>query len=187
MNQDGKLYLSIRVNRDTQSPPQVVFTHVTVREWGTDKTRFEQEFPKASIRAWAFSPDSAFLLLAMGGSSVVTDAEGKVSLWDLTTGQERTLFMGHSKLVVAAGFTPDGRTLATASVDGTVKLWDPTTGQERLTLRHEAGIPTSLAFTADGQNLIVSWSRARNYPGWVMTIYPTAPQEDQRSDLHDAR
>ena len=36
---------------------------------------------------------------------------------------------GHSGLVVALAYSPDGRTLASASADGTARLWDLNTGK----------------------------------------------------------
>ena len=46
----------------------------------------------------------------------------------------RATLKGHTGAVVAVAFSPDSKTVASASYDGTLKLWDMTTGKERATL-----------------------------------------------------
>jgi WD40 repeat protein len=50
-------------------------------------------------------------------------------------------------------FSPDGRTLASASWDDTVKLWHPRTGKERATLRGHTDEVRSVVFSPDGRTL----------------------------------
>ena len=60
----------------------------------------------------------------------------------------RATLKGHTGAVVAVAFSPDSKTLASASYDGTLKLWDMTTGKERATLGEYKGC---LGFVASGQ------------------------------------
>src|SRR5262249_34828077 len=50
-------------------------------------------------------------------------------------------------------FSPDGRTLATASADSTVRLWDVASRQPRATLTGHTGPVASVAFSPDGRIL----------------------------------
>ncbi len=60
---------------------------------------------------------------------------------------------GHDGRVYHVAFSPDGKTLATASQDKTAKLWDLDTRQLRHTLRGHMGEVNCVAFAPNGQSL----------------------------------
>jgi RNA polymerase sigma factor (sigma-70 family) len=67
--------------------------------------------------------------------------------------KERATLRGHTGVVHAVAFSPDGTILASGSGDHTIKLWDVATGRVRATLRgHTQGI-RSVAFHTDGKTL----------------------------------
>ena len=66
--------------------------------------------------ALVFSPDNKTL--------VNSDENGKIQLWDITTGNALSTLDGHTKQVETLRFSPDGKTLVSAAEDGTILLWD---------------------------------------------------------------
>ncbi len=69
----------------------------------------------------AMSPDGEWL--ATGS------AEGKVKLFDLTSGKEAKLLARTEKAISILKFSPDGTRLASGSVDKKIRIWSPLDGQ----------------------------------------------------------
>jgi WD40 repeat protein len=100
----------------------------------------------------AFSPDGK--MLAVGGGYAEGEMIfGYVKLWEVVTWQLRGILGGHTHVVHALAFAPDGNTLATGSDDGTARIWDPRGRRERAVLKGDAGELRGVAFTPDGKTL----------------------------------
>jgi WD40 repeat protein len=81
---------------------------------------------------------------------VAADACGSLHLWRLSSGRHLLTLSEHQSWVFGAAISPDGRTIASASLDQTVRLWEVETGTCLRTLRgHDDGV-WSVAFSPDG-------------------------------------
>lgn len=58
-------------------------------------------------------------------------------------------WQAHTAAITAISYSPDGLTLASASLDGSARLWDTRTGQATYTLPHDGPV-SALAFSIDG-------------------------------------
>jgi WD40 repeat protein/tetratricopeptide (TPR) repeat protein len=111
------------------------------------------------VYAVAFSPDGKAILTGSGGAKTINnkyEGWGEVRLWSATTGQPLGPALPHQGLVKAVAFSPDGKTVltATASPDDTARLWLAATGRPLTPpLRHDGTI-TAVAFSPDGKAVL---------------------------------
>jgi WD40 repeat protein/serine/threonine protein kinase len=96
-----------------------------------------------------WSLPGGFYALSPDGRYVVVDRQG-LTLVELQTGQVKWHANPHRANLWGVWFSPDGRTLATASWDGTAKLWNVASGQEMFTYK-ASGVVWSASFSPDGE------------------------------------
>lgn len=105
--------------------------------------------------AVAFSPNGKLIASEYGGDGTI----GTIGLWDVQTGELHHVLGRYYSFLTCMAFSPDGKTLASASRDSEIIFWDIPTLQRRLSLttHHTEGV-YSIAFSPDGKTLVSSSS-----------------------------
>jgi WD40 repeat protein len=100
----------------------------------------------------AFRPDGKALLISSEG----TDEAFVRPLDDLARGPR--VLKGHSGGIADSTWSPDGRTVLTASVDHSARLWSADSGSKLHTLRGHTGYLVACGFSPDGKEVsTTSW------------------------------
>jgi WD40 repeat protein/serine/threonine protein kinase len=66
--------------------------------------------------------------------------DGRIKLWDVSSGRELDGFAGHNARIHTLAYSPNGKLIATGSDDHTARVWDAETGKELLVLRHSGPV-----------------------------------------------
>jgi WD40 repeat protein len=111
------------------------------------------------IESLTFSPDDS--LIAAG------DQDGLVRVWETHTGRLRAEFAGHEKVVRDIAFSPDGRTLISASADS-VRLWCVENGRSYGVLCRPGVHGCSISLSADGNHFAVGFRNKDGVPEVLM-------------------
>ncbi len=119
---------------------------------------------------FAFSPDGKTIASTSWGKPKRTSGRGinGVEVWDVSTGEDKTILIGHRMRVNSIAYSPDGESIATGGwhYDNTVRLWHAQTGQNISTSRMQTKWGTFVIFSPDGttyaaagdDNLVHLWN-----------------------------
>jgi serine/threonine protein kinase len=129
----------------------------TVRLWNVDTGTVMNIFKghRKSVQTVVFSPD---------GTKIASGSyDHTARVWDVATGRQLAV-LEHDHPVLCLAFSPDSKTLATASASwadiqfkvapAQVRLWDVAQGSPRMRLPEQPIQVFDLAFTPDGTTLI---------------------------------
>ena len=108
------------------------------------------ESQPGKVNSIRFSRDGSKLLVASG----VTGLFGIATIYDVATGTRLTTLEGHSDAIQTAIFSPDEKSIATASYDRAIYVWDIATAKVKQQFSGHNGAVYSLAFSPDGRVLI---------------------------------
>jgi WD40 repeat protein len=92
----------------------------------------------------AWSPD---------GSTIAASANDTIILFDVETGARKGTLRGHNSSMLSLAYSPDGKTLASASYDKTVMLWNPDEGEQLRILEGHTDWVYAVAWSPDGTML----------------------------------
>ncbi len=96
---------------------------------------------------------SGYITFTPDGSMLVVPCDPGIWLYDVKTGAEVNLLVGHTEPVDSVAFSPDGSTLASGSRDRTVRLWDVLTWKPTRTLAGHTDSIDAIVFSPDGSTL----------------------------------
>jgi hypothetical protein len=122
------------VRRRNQSISVRFLRSFTIRPFGSFGRR---------VKSIAISPSRPLL--------AAFDRDDRVAhLFNSESGEEVRRLVGHQDSMLSVVFSPDRKTVATASRDNTLTIWDCTVGHEMCSCRHP-GVVTACDFSFDGK------------------------------------
>ena len=114
-----------------------------------------RELAASALTQLAIDPELS-LLLAREAMNVMPTNQAEDALRRALLASRVRVTVSHQGAVLAAQFSPDGATIATASADRTAKIWDATNGTALQSLFGHMGAVTCVAFSPDGKTIITT-------------------------------
>ena len=139
----------------------IEYMHLKHGEDDIAERLYAENLDDATIQEWSKSQilaneaEVSTIAVSSNGQFIFTgNAYGIGTLWDLD-GNRLASFDGHYNAIVSACFSPDNKTILTASQDRTVNLWNLEGELIRTLFTADLGISYA-AFSADAQKILIA-------------------------------
>ncbi len=123
-----------------------------IRIWDVNLWDVNTQMQKKIIQTDNF--ELPFLVFNPDGNFIASYVDKAIHIWDVYTGKEKKRFKGHKSTVTTVAFSPDNRTLVSASYDNTLRFWDVDTGKEKKTVAGYDTFFRDVSLSADAQTLM---------------------------------
>jgi WD40 repeat protein/uncharacterized caspase-like protein len=136
----------------------------TVRLWSATTGKEARRYGEHAagvfslISSIAFSSDDRYVLSGcLETSDLFETKKVEIShfarLWEASTGREVKRFK-HQEPVTSVAFSPDGRSVLTASLDATARVWNIGTGENVKSLKKKAAVGLFADYSPDGRFIL---------------------------------
>lgn len=117
------------------------------------------------IRQMENPPEAVYSVSCSPSGDIILTTGNKIIIWNISTGKIVRTIEGHTKNVLSAVYSADGKYIVSASADSTIRIWEATTGFEIKRLIGHSGSVYSAVFSPDG-NRVASASEDRTVRIW---------------------
>lgn len=114
-----------------------------LREINSGKELQKYSEHKAPVTAGCFRPDGNEIATGGGGDFVIR-------LWDPATGKTNATLTGHTGVITALVYSPDGKRLYSSSADKSIRIWNLADKKVLFKLDQHRSVVTALALNLEG-------------------------------------